>query len=110
MKIQWVYRKEDWRDKKNKAHVNHLWYISTIDDINVDFGFESEVFRTDDGPIQVSFYKGEIGRNPNKVKTQTYKTLPLAKKAAQKWIVNGFWKYLKHLHSMHKAISSLSCK
>lgn len=109
MNVKWEYHKEEFK-KGKRDHINHLWYVSTIDETDVEYGVEAEVFSTDNGPFNVTFYKGDVQHTPIKIKTKQFKTLPAAKRAAQRWISSGLAKYIDHMDRVLKAVSSLSCE
>ncbi len=106
MRVQWEYHKEEYK-KGKKDHVNHLWYISTIDETEADYGVEAEVFSTDNGPFMVTLYKGDTRNTPTKVKTLTFKTLPAAKKTAKAWLLKGLKQYINHMEQIMLAIHDL---
>lgn len=107
--IRWEYNKEEWWDKKKKKHINHLWYISVIDETEVDMGVEAEIWSVDNGPYNVNFYKGDTRSMPKKIKSFKFKKLPAAKKTVKAWMSKGVDEYVKRIKSIQSAIKRLSC-
>jgi len=108
MKIYWQYHTEKYT-KNNKEHVDHLWYISMIDQTQVDFGYEAEIDRIDDGVFKVILYKGEPYECLSKKKTKEFKTLAAAKIAVKAYMHKAVDEHILKMLTVKKSIAGLKC-